>query len=113
MLPMNLNMKDANHRHGFRDRERIGASLADVDPMDFDKSITFSSVGGHPDAIRQLKEMVVLPMLYPNVFEKFSVQPPRGVLFYGPPGTGKTLMARALANECSQDGKKMAFFMQN
>ncbi|CAG5079711.1 Oidioi.mRNA.OKI2018_I69.PAR.g9333.t1.cds [Oikopleura dioica] len=112
MLPMNLNMKDANHRHGFRDRERIGASLADVDPMDFDKSITFSSVGGHPDAIRQLKEMVVLPMLYPNVFEKFSVQPPRGVLFYGPPGTGKTLMARALANECSQDGKKMAFFMR-
>ncbi|CBY40264.1 unnamed protein product [Oikopleura dioica] len=112
MLPMNLNMKQTNNRAGFRDRERIGASLADVDPMDFDKTINFSSVGGHPDAVRQLKEMVVLPMLYPSVFEKFSVQPPRGVLFYGPPGTGKTLMARALANECSQDGKKLAFFMR-
>ena len=112
MLPMNLNMKQTNHRAGFRDRERIGASLADVDPMDFDKTINFKSVGGHPDAVRQLKEMVVLPMLYPSVFEKFSVQPPRGVLFYGPPGTGKTLMARALANECSQDGKKLAFFMR-
>ena len=35
-----------------------------------------------------------------------------GVLFYGPPGTGKTLMARALASECSQDGRKVAFFMR-
>lgn len=112
MLPMNLDENEVNHRHGFRDRERIGASLADVDPMAFDKSITFESVGGHPDAIRQLKEMVVLPLLYPTVFQKFSVTPPRGVLFYGPPGTGKTLMARALANECSQDGKRVAFFMR-
>ena len=36
----------------------------------------------------------------------------RGCLFYGPPGTGKTLMARALANECSTDGRKVAFFMR-
>lgn len=36
----------------------------------------------------------------------------RGCLFYGPPGTGKTLMARALANECSIEGKKVAFFMR-
>ena len=56
--------------------------------------------------------MVVLPLLYPQVFSKFHVAPPRGVLFYGPPGTGKTLMARALVNECSQDGKRVAFFMR-
>ena len=36
----------------------------------------------------------------------------QGVLFYGPPGTGKTLMARALACECSQDNRKVAFFMR-
>jgi SpoVK/Ycf46/Vps4 family AAA+-type ATPase len=36
----------------------------------------------------------------------------RGCLFYGPPGTGKTLVARALANECSQGDKKVAFFMR-
>ena len=105
-------MYSVNRRSGFRDRERIGASLADVDPMEFDKSINFKSVGGHPKAIKQLQEMVVLPLLYPDVFSKFKVSPPRGVLFYGPPGTGKTLMARALVNECSKDGKKVAFFMR-
>lgn len=36
----------------------------------------------------------------------------RGCLFYGPPGTGKTLVARALANECSQGERKVAFFMR-
>lgn len=36
----------------------------------------------------------------------------RGCLFYGPPGTGKTLVARALANECSQGDRRVAFFMR-
>ena len=51
--------------------------------------------------MKQLHEMVVLPMLYPEVFSRFHITPPRGVLFHGPPGTGKTLMARVLANVCS------------
>lgn len=51
--------------------------------------------------MQALKEMIVFPMLYPEVFEQFNVQPPRGVLFVGPPGTGKTLVARALHNSCS------------
>jgi ATP-dependent 26S proteasome regulatory subunit len=54
-----------------------------------------------PD-IKALKEMVLLPLLYPEIFDRFGIMPPRGVLFYGPPGTGKTLMARALASTCSQ-----------
>ena len=54
----------------------------------------------------------MLPLLYPEVFDRFSVTPPRGVLFVGPPGTGKTLLARALANTCSQFGQKVAFFMR-
>jgi SpoVK/Ycf46/Vps4 family AAA+-type ATPase len=50
--------------------------------------------------------------MYPGIFEKFTISAPKGVLFYGPPGTGKTLVARALANECGKDGKKVAFFMR-
>lgn len=51
--------------------------------------------------------MVIFPMVYPEVFAKFKLTPPRGVIFYGEPGTGKTLVARALANECSKGDKKV------
>lgn len=44
--------------------------------------------------VRMLKEMVMLPLVYPELFEGFGATPPKGVLFYGPPGTGKTLMVR-------------------
>jgi SpoVK/Ycf46/Vps4 family AAA+-type ATPase len=49
-----------------------------------------------------------------QIFDKFDIKPPRGVLFYGPPGTGKTLLARALANSCSEHGEqqRVAFFMR-
>ncbi|KAJ8947870.1 hypothetical protein NQ318_010016 [Aromia moschata] len=56
--------------------------------------------------------MILLPMMYPEVFKQFNIQPPRGVLFHGPPGTGKTLIARALANECSFGKKKISFFLR-
>jgi ATP-dependent 26S proteasome regulatory subunit len=69
-----------------RDRTRIGSSLADVDPMNVDRSVTFESVGGLGKHVRALKEMIVFPLMYPEVFERFKIQPPRGVLFYGPPG---------------------------
>ncbi|KAI4903798.1 hypothetical protein NFI96_010267 [Prochilodus magdalenae] len=110
-LPMNLRAEDLASGV-LRDRVKVGASLADVDPMNLDTSVTFDSVGGLADHIKSLKEMVVFPLLYPEVFEKFKIQPPRGCLFYGPPGTGKTLVARALANECSQGDRKVSFFMR-
>ncbi|XP_066532155.1 ATPase family AAA domain-containing protein 2B [Hoplias malabaricus] len=110
-LPMNLRAEDLASGV-LRDRVKVGASLADVDPMNLDTSVKFDSVGGLSDHIKSLKEMVVFPLLYPEVFEKFKIQPPRGCLFYGPPGTGKTLVARALANECSQGDRKVSFFMR-
>ncbi|XP_023583947.1 ATPase family AAA domain-containing protein 2 isoform X1 [Trichechus manatus latirostris] len=107
-----LNFRKDELKGIYKDRMKIGASLADVDPMQVDSSVRFDSVGGLSNHIAALKEMVVFPLLYPEVFEKFKIQPPRGCLFYGPPGTGKTLVARALANECSQGDKRAAFFMR-
>ncbi|KAM9353797.1 ATPase family AAA domain-containing protein 2 [Symphorus nematophorus] len=109
-LPMNLVKEDLLGIH--KDRMKIGASLADVDPMHIDRTVRFESIGGLSRHISALKEMVVFPLLYPEVFERFKIQPPRGCLFYGPPGTGKTLVARALANECSQGERKVSFFMR-
>jgi hypothetical protein len=89
-LPLNFNATaipaSSNHAHGAVDRKQIVSTLADVDPMSLDRSIRFCHVGGLESHIRCLKEMVVFPMLYREVFEKFHIQPPKGVLFHGPPG---------------------------
>ncbi|RMC15210.1 hypothetical protein DUI87_07394 [Hirundo rustica rustica] len=96
-----------------KDHIIIGASLAGVEQMQIDGSAQFHCVGGLSDHISALKEMVILPLLYPDVFEILKFKPPRGCLFYGPPGTGKTLVARALANECSRGDRKVTFFMRS
>ena len=87
-------------------------ALADADPLGVDQNVNFDAVGGLHGHIDQLKEMVALPLLYPEVFQRFHVTPPRGVLFHGPPGTGKTLLARALANSVSSQGRKVTFYMR-
>lgn len=87
-------------------------ALADADPLGIDQNVNFTGVGGLESHINQLKEMVLLPLLYPEVFARFHVTPPRGVLFHGPPGTGKTLLARALANSVSLEGRKVTFYMR-
>ena len=74
--------------------------------------IDFGHIGGLDTHVQQLKEMVSLPLLYPEVFERFGITPPRGVLFHGPPGTGKTLIARALAASCSTSEQQISFFMR-
>ena len=49
-------------------------------------SVSFEQVGGLEQYVKALKEMVFLPLVYPELFERFHIVPPRGVLFYGPPG---------------------------
>ncbi|KAM8794610.1 ATPase family AAA domain-containing protein 2-like [Eudromia elegans] len=109
-LPTNFRNDDLKGIH--KDRMKSGASLLDATSMPIDTAVRFDGVGGLSEHIAALKEMVILPLLYPEVFEKLQVQPPRGCLFYGPPGTGKTLVARALANECSQGARKISFFLR-
>lgn len=60
-------------------------------------TIKWSEVGGLDDQIREIKEVVELPLLKPELFKKIGISPPKGVLLYGPPGTGKTLLAKAVA----------------
>jgi hypothetical protein len=87
-------------------------TLADADPLGVDQNVNFDSVGGLQEHIDKLKEMVTLPLLYPEIFQRYHVTPPRGVLFHGPPGTGKTLLARALASSVSTQGRKVTFYMR-
>ncbi|CAL8469143.1 g8684 [Coccomyxa elongata] len=89
-----------------------GKGNPEITPLEVDPSVSFDQVGGLDHYIKALKEMVFLPLVYPELFERFHISPPRGVLFYGPPGTGKTLVARALAASASRAGRKVAFFMR-
>ncbi len=61
--------------------------------------LTYEYIGGLDREIRRLREMIELPLKFPEIFQKLGVEPPKGLLLHGPPGTGKTLLARALANE--------------
>merc|ERR1711871_684917 len=63
-------------------------------------NISWADIGGLVDVKNELREMVQYPIEHPDKFEKFGMNPSRGVLFYGPPGCGKTLLAKAVANEC-------------
>jgi len=59
---------------------------------------TYEMIGGCDKQIKEIKEVVELPIKHPQLFEALGIQQPKGVLLYGPPGTGKTLLARAVAH---------------
>lgn len=61
--------------------------------------VSYEDIGGLGTQVQRIREMIELPLKYPEVFERLGIEAPRGVFMYGPPGTGKTLTARAVANE--------------
>ena len=61
--------------------------------------VSYEDVGGLGRTVARLREMIELPLRFPEVFDRLGIDPPRGVLLYGAPGCGKTLIARAVANE--------------
>jgi transitional endoplasmic reticulum ATPase len=61
--------------------------------------VSYEDIGGLGDEIRRVREMIELPLRYPELFDRLGIEAPKGVLLHGPPGTGKTLLARAVASE--------------
>ncbi|CAK9437145.1 uncharacterized protein LODBEIA_P15520 [Lodderomyces beijingensis] len=75
----------------------------EVDPLVYNMTtfepgeISFNGIGGLTDQVRELREVIELPLKNPELFIRVGIKPPKGVLLYGPPGTGKTLLAKAVA----------------
>jgi len=77
----------------------------EVDPLVYNMShedpgtVSYNEIGGLNEQIRELREVIELPLLNPELFHRVGITPPKGCLLFGPPGTGKTLLARAVASQ--------------
>ncbi|KAH0482373.1 MAG: hypothetical protein KVP17_003093 [Porospora cf. gigantea B] len=76
----------------------------EVDPMVYSMlkenpgDVKYSDIGGLTEQIREIREVIELPLTNPELYHRVGIKSPKGVLLYGPPGTGKTLLAKALAS---------------
>jgi len=82
-------------RHLPREVDPLVYNMSHEDPGD----VSYSNIGGLGEQIRELREVIELPLLNPELFMRVGIVPPKGCLLYGPPGTGKTLLARAVASQ--------------
>jgi transitional endoplasmic reticulum ATPase len=76
----------------------IGEPQEEVEPS---HEMSYEDIGGLGPQLQRIREMIELPLRFPEVFARLGIDPPRGVLLHGPPGTGKTLIARTIAHETS------------
>lgn len=91
---MNVTMEHFKYALGQSNPSSLRETVVEV------PNTSWADIGGLEDVKKELRELVQYPVEHPELYEKFGMSPPHGVLFYGPPGCGKTLLAKAVANEC-------------
>ena len=81
---------------------------ADVENLILEEipEVSYEDIGGLHNQIEMIHDAVELPFTHPDLYRKFDLQPPKGVLLYGPPGCGKTLIAKAVAHSLAEKNGK-------
>lgn len=77
----------------------IGKAQAVEEARRAPSSVSYEDIGGLKPQLQRIREMIELPLRYPELFERLGIDAPTGVLLHGPPGCGKTLIARTIAHE--------------
>lgn len=74
-------------------------------------NVGYADIGGLDDQIREVRDAVELPFTRPDLYRRYDLRPPRGILLYGPPGCGKTLIAKAVASSLSSRSEHRTYFI--
>jgi fidgetin-like protein 1 len=72
--------------------------MIEAEIMQDGTSVTWEDIAGLEFAKKAINEIVVWPLMRPELFKGLR-QPPKGLLLFGPPGTGKTMIGRAIAGQ--------------
>ena len=86
--------------------EHLAAKETDAYALEAVPDIPWSKVGGLDETIQRIKDTIELPILHPQLFERFQYNAPKGFLLHGPPGCGKTLIGKATAYNLTQRLRK-------
>jgi transitional endoplasmic reticulum ATPase len=78
---------------------QVSENKADAKNLSKVNSLSYEDIGGLRPQVARIREIIELPLRYPEVFERLGIDAPKGVLLHGSPGCGKTLIARAIASE--------------
>ncbi|HIE30265.1 TPA: AAA family ATPase [Candidatus Poribacteria bacterium] len=85
--------------------ERLGTQESQEYYLEKVPEVLWSMVGGQDEAIQAIKDAIELPLLHPELFQRFQFAQPKGFLLHGPPGCGKTLIGKATAYNLTQQLK--------